>query len=225
MRKIIAVCFVAFVLASGTSLTAQDAKAPTAQELKAADQEAAVVLSEEEKMVAAENQTPPFLRGLTGKLLMYLPNRLVDLLDVFSLELKGGAAVGAGVRITRAVGLVGEVGATGDLIKGYNRQYGCALTQGYDAQFLIPMAENMDRSLAYGYVNKYWQYGTNFPLPSDTIYLPRTGARDYWAIEVGATCFVGAKAAVHPLAIVDFFAGLILLDPSGDDFVLKPISY
>ena len=52
MRKIIAVCFVAFVLASGTSLTAQDAKAPTAQELKAADQEAAVVLSEEEKMVA-----------------------------------------------------------------------------------------------------------------------------------------------------------------------------
>ncbi len=225
MRKIIAVCFVVFVLAAGTSLTAQDAKAPSNQEVKAAGQEAAVVLSEEEKMVASENQTPPFLRGLTGKLLMYIPNRLVDLFDIFSLELKGGAAVGAGFRITRAFGLVGEVGATGDLIKGYNRQYGCALTQGYDAQFLIPMAENMDRSLAYGYINKFWQYGTNFPLPSDAIYAPGTGARDYWAIEAGATCFVGAKVAVHPLGIVDFLAGLILLDPSGDDYVLKPITY
>ena len=178
MRKIIAVCFVVFVLAAGTSLTAQEAKAPSNQEVKAAEQEAAAVLTEEEKMVAAENQTPPFLRGLTGKLLMYIPNRLVDLLDIFSLELKGGAAVGAGVRITRAVGLVGEVGATGDLIKGYNRQYGCALTQGYDAQFLIPMAENLDRSLAYGYINKFWQYGTNCPLPSDTLYARGTGARD-----------------------------------------------
>ena len=225
MRKIIAVCFVVFVLGAGTSLTAQDAKTPSSQEVKAAEQEAAVVLSEEEKMVASENQTPPLLRGLTGKLLMYLPNRLMDLLDIFSLELRGGAAIGADVRLTRAVGLAAEIGATGDLIKGYNRQYGCALTQGYEALFLIPMAENMDRSISYGYVNKYWQYGTNFPLPSDAVYAPRTGARDYWAIEAGAICLVGAKVAVHPLAFVDFFAGLILLDPSDDDYTLKPITY
>lgn len=225
MRKIIAVCFVVFVLAAGTSLTAQDAKAPSNQEVKAADQEAAAVLADEEEMVVSESTTPPILKGLSGKLLMYIPNRVVDLLDIFSLELKVGAAIGVNARITRAFGIVGEAGSTGDLIKGYNRQYGFALTQGYDAQFLVPMAENVDRSLAYGYVNKFWQYGMNFPLPSDPIYAPKTGARDYWAIELGATCLAGAKVAIHPLAIVDFFAGLILLDPSDDDYVLKPISY
>jgi len=220
MRKLVTLGVFFLVLFAGNSLMAQ-----TAAKESAANQEANAQLQKEEVMVAEESSVPEFMRGVSGKLLMYFPNRLVDLLDTFSLELESGCAAGVTCRFTYGFGLVGEIGAKGSLIKGYNRQYGVALTNGYYGQFFFPMTEDLQRPISYGYVNKFWEEGSNYPLPSDRIFENGSGSFDYWAIEFGAICLVGAKVAVHPLEIVDFFAGLILLDPRGDDYKLTPFTY
>lgn len=165
-----------------------------------------------------ESTKPWILRGIQGKLLMYIPNRFVDLFDIFSVSLDMGVAAGITARLTYGFGLVGEAGSTASLIKGYNRQYGAALTEGYYGQFLFPMKTNLLRTTTYGYVNTFWIEGWNYPFPSNPVFERKTGAFDYWAIEVGAICLAGAKVAIHPIEIADFITGLILIDISGDDY-------
>lgn len=155
------------------------------------------------------------------KLLMYIPNRLLDLLDIVSIELKSGAVIGAEARVTRAFGIGGEVGTYGSALKGYNRQYGFAVTEGAEGQFFFGSAMDLARPLVWGDVERYWVQGTNFPLPSNRIYQEK--ARDYWALELGASCLLGVKVSIHPVAIADFLTGLILIDIEDDDLVLKPI--
>mgnify|MGYP004712014807 FL=1 len=155
------------------------------------------------------------------KLLMYIPNRLLDLLDIVSIELKSGAVIGAEARVTRAFGIGGEVGTYGSALKGYNRQYGFAVTEGAEGQFFFGSAMDLARPLVWGDIERYWIQGTNFPLPSNRIYQEK--ARDYWALELGASCLFGVKVSIHPVAIADFFTGLILIDVEDDDLVLKPI--
>lgn len=155
------------------------------------------------------------------KLLMYIPNRLLDLLDIVSIELKSGAVIGAEARVTRAFGIGGEVGSYGSALKGYNRQYGFAVTEGAEGQFFFGSAMDLARPLVWGDVERYWVQGTNFPLPSNRIYQEK--ARDYWALELGASCLLGVKVSIHPVAIADFLTGLILIDIEDDDLVLKPI--
>lgn len=223
MRNLIPLCVfmfaVAFLEVSAQEKTSQPAPAENVQ---AANAEADQALAEEDMAVGENSGEGGFLNGLSGKLMMYIPNRVVDLFDIFSLEIKCGAAIGAEFRITRAFGLGGEIGATGSIVKGYNRQYGLALTQGMEGQVMFATGVDLQRPIVYGNVDRFWIYGSNFPLPDDRIYKEKI--RDYWAIELGAVCLAGAKVSIHPLSFVDFFAGLILLDPEKDDFTLYPFA-
>lgn len=194
---------------SGNAAAAvQDAKQPESPEMEIQQSNAS----------SEESAKPWLIRGIQGKLLMYIPNRVADLFDIFSVSLETGLAIGVTARITYGFGLVGEAGSTGALIKGYNRQYGTALTEGYYAQFLFPMATNLQRPLTYGNVNPFWIEGWNYPFPSNPVFERGNGAFDYWAIEAGATCLAGAKVAVHPVEILDFITGFFLIDISGDDY-------
>ena len=223
MRKLIPLCMVMFAVAF-QEVSAQENASPSAapETVQAANATADQALAAEEAVVEEESGENSFLSGLGGRILMYLPNRVVDLFDIFSLELKCGAAIGAEFRITRAFGLGGEIGTTGSIVKDYNRQYGFALTQGMEGQIMFASGVDLQRPLVYGTVDRFWVYGSNFPLPSDRIYAEKY--RDYWAIEAGAICLAGAKFSLHPISFVDFFAGLILLDPEGDDFTLYPFA-
>ena len=177
------------------------------------------ISSQQEELESVQESTKPWiLRGIQGKLLMYIPNRFVDLFDIFSVSLDMGIAAGVTARLTYAFGLVGKAGSAASLIKGYNRQYGAALTEGYYGQFFFPMKADLLRPVTYGYVNMFWIEGWNYPFPSNPVFERKTGAFDYWAIEFGAICLVGAKVAIHPVEIADFITGLFLIDISGDDY-------
>ena len=95
------------------------------------------------------------------------------------------------------------------------------MTEGAEGQFFFGSAMDLARPLVWGDIERYWIQGTNFPLPSNRIYQEK--ARDYWALELGASCLLGVKVSIHPVAIADFFTGLILIDVEDDDLVLKPI--
>ena len=152
----------------------------------------------------------------------YLPNRLMDALDMFSIELKSGLLIGAGFQITKGFGLGGHIGYSGGLYKANNRQYGIAFENGYLGQVGFVSAEDICIFNPIGNVKDYWQHGNNFPDVNDKIYDRFTGARDFWAVEVYAYCLVVAKVAIHPIEIADFFRGLICDDElKKDDFKLK----
>ena len=64
------------------------------------------------------------------KVTLYFPNRVLDLLDVFSLNIGVGLTAHASLRATHEVEIGGGFSATAQMIKDYNRQYGFARRNG-----------------------------------------------------------------------------------------------
>ena len=60
-------------------------------------------------------------RVIADKIIMYIPNRIVDFFDIFSLEFGSGATAKLGVRATHAFGIGAGVGPSGKVVKGFNR--------------------------------------------------------------------------------------------------------
>ena len=72
------------------------------------------------------------------KVTLYVPNRILDLLDVFSLDIGGGPAARAELRLTHAVQGGGGFGYTANLVKDTNRQYGYAMQNGWSGHGTTP---------------------------------------------------------------------------------------
>lgn len=178
-----------------------------------------------EMSIQNERIVPAWVNGWPGRILMYVPNRILDFFDMVSLSIRLGPAVDAEIRTTRAFGLAGGAGPFGELLWGPNRQYGFALQEGWNWQFCSISGENTTRWNVLGNTRDYWQFGRNFPLPSEPIYQVLTGPRDYWVLEGGLMCFAGIQAGVHPLQIADFFCGLVFVDLLNDDCTLAPVIY
>ena len=215
MKKMI-VILLAGMLA--TSVFAADAKnvssSPAANKTEDVGYDVKKAKEEQEKLAKRQE--------MYSNISCYLPNRIMDALDMFSLELKSGLLFGAGFQITKGFGLGGHIGYSGGLYKANNRQYGIAFENGYLGQVGFVSAEDICIFNPIGNVKDYWQHGNNFPDVNDKIYDRFTGARDFWAVEVYAYCLVGAKVAIHPIEIADFFRGLICDDElKKDDFKLK----
>ena len=79
------------------------------------------------------------------KVTLYVPNRILDLLDVFSLDIGGGPAARAELRLTHAVQGGGGFGYTANLVKDTNRQYGYAMQNGWSGFLPGIAAEDTER--------------------------------------------------------------------------------
>lgn len=154
------------------------------------------------------------------KLLLYFPNRFLDLTDTFTLCLGFGPAVKGEVRATRAVSFGGGIGATADLVKAYNRQYGAELKEGWDTSFFWMAAEDTEIPKATRGVQKYWYYHTGYPSYHEEIYNYYDGARDYWEFGIEAAVLFNLHAGLHPVEVADFFTGLVFIDLKGDDLTM-----
>ena len=151
-------------------------------------------------------------------ILLYIPNRIVDFMDMFSLTLGFGPAIGAEVQATKYLGIGGQVGPTAQMIKGINRQYGFAKQSGWDASFLMISSENRDREGAIGSVKDYYYYSTGVPTIEKDAFDFHKGALDFWALGGKLTALVEVQAYIHPIEIADFFCGWLFIDIKGDDF-------
>lgn len=155
--------------------------------------------------------------GVKDKLLLYLPNRIIDLTDIFSLSLGVGPCAKVELRATRACGFGGGIGATANVYKEYNRQYGYGLDNGWAWNFTCVGAENYERTHTNRWVQEYWQEYTGFASPENNIYNFYEGARDYWELGGDFGLGVVAHVAIHPVEIFDFVAGIFFIDIKGDD--------
>ncbi len=160
--------------------------------------------------------------GVVDKVFLYVPNRVIDLFDVFSLNIGVGPTVRLDLRATRAFQFGGGIGATAKAIKAYNRQYGGALEDGWNWEFTCVGAEDTERTATSRWVKEYWEHYEGFCSPEQRIYDFWEGARDYWALgfSVGAG-LVEVDFYLHPIDIVDFFTSCLFIDIKGDDLTFE----
>jgi hypothetical protein len=155
---------------------------------------------------------------VADKLALYLPNRIIDLTDIFSIEVGFGPAIRAEVRATRAFAFGGGVGIVATAVKDYNRQYGACLDNGWDGAFTCVAIEDSERTHTTRWVKEYWEVDSGIPLPDKQIYNFYTGARDYWELGVDFSALIHFHFALHPVDIADFVTGWFFIDLKGDDF-------
>ena len=151
-----------------------------------------------------------------GKLVLYLPNRLFDVMDLITLEV--GFCFGLGVK-----GQVTDFAAVGFQASGGEATIGCngrhlAAAVGFEEYIhLLPVGASIlgetraSTSGSYGIMSG--QAGVK--LPADQRY---RRVRDFWAVGVQTeAAVVAARTEIHPIELYDLFAGFVLFDPLRDD--------
>ena len=165
--------------------------------------------------------------------LLWLPNRLIDLTDIVSFGV--GSHFGApkvGIRVTRAIDFNAGDAAYCVFRKDYNRWFGCSLEQGHSASFLYMGTENYRVDRVWG-IDRWW-YPTDdskvvlrgqnmlyqynwWEHPTQGVYDIKTGTRDWFEISAEFGCLVYTRVAIHPIEIVDFILGIFFIDIKDDD--------
>lgn len=166
------------------------------------------------------SENPSFGRIAADKILMYIPNRFMDLMDIFSIKLGTGVTSKLKVRLTHAFGIGYGIGPAGSVEWSYGRRFGTSLDKGKEIFFLGDGFYDIHREFSTGTLEDYWYQSKGMQWPEDPVF-SRDKAFDYWAIEVEAAAFVNVKAAFHPVEFADFIAGIFLYDGiSKDDYTL-----
>lgn len=162
--------------------------------------------------------------SVLDKIILYIPNRIVDITDLITMSAGFGPNVGLQMRATRVMQLGAGTEVTAKVIKGYNRQYGAALERGSNAAFMCIASEDAERTEVTGSVKEYWYKGSGVPSLSDPIYSFYTGSRDYWdmGLELGLG-IVEFGFAIHPVEIADLVTGFFFVDLKGDDFTSEEL--
>jgi hypothetical protein len=127
-------------------------------------------------------------------ILMYLPNRVFDLLDIFRVRVRVGPGISAGVRATKPVSAF--VGFHSTLFVGLHGPRG-------KAEFPWPV----------GIENRGGAQASLANLaPGNTYYGP---------LEIGAEVqplIVGVNIGIEPFELLDFATGILCIDLQDDDF-------
>ena len=155
--------------------------------------------------------------SLTEALVLWFPNRVLDLLDIFSVNLGVGPIVEARLMATRAIDCGAGVGMAYKAYKGFHRQYALGQEQGFYYSFISIGEEDWGVVDGTRLLKKYTETRTGVPLPTMRNYDFFEGARDYWQIGGSLGLVLTGDLYIHPLEWIDLAAGIFCLDPNGDD--------
>ncbi|HBC88342.1 MAG TPA: hypothetical protein DCZ94_15430 [Lentisphaeria bacterium] len=159
------------------------------------------------------------------KIVMYIPNRIVDVTDIISLSLGFGPCARAEMWCTRPFSFGAGTGVEAKMIKGYNRQYGFGLESGWDTSFVMISAEGKELQSTIGTVKTVEYYASGVPDLRKKDYSYSEGSRDYWSVGVQAGCGIAeVDAEFHAIELFDFFAGFIFFDLKDDDITMNDLS-
>lgn len=156
-------------------------------------------------------------RSSTVRVLLYLPDRLLDLADLVSIDLHLGFGLYANLHATRA--LQAGVGARGITGIGWHERRSLGIREQQESSFVLAAvgAEASSGVLTGTSGIVSWsETVAGLQAPSHSLYQE---ARDYWAVGAGLTLiFLGADLDFHPVQAADFVAGVATTDFLGDDF-------
>ena len=136
--------------------------------------------------------------GVGHALLLWIPNRVFDLFDIVRLRLRLGPGLSLGARVTEAVDF--NFGAYASVWAGIHGPRG---------RPAIPWplgVENLS-GIELSIIDFTSEEGAHGP--------------HYGPAEIGISAhllLIGADIGVEPWDALDFLAGILLLDPNGDDY-------
>jgi len=131
--------------------------------------------------------------SIVSKALLYLPNRILDFLDIFRLNVAIGPGLGLNVRATKFAQIGAETYISARVGLGKNSGL---------------------------FIKRYGLLYTETELFTGGVSILYTGGSQRGLTEVGATVhlgLVGAEAAIDLSEIADFFLGIFTIDYKNDD--------
>ncbi|MBN4073983.1 hypothetical protein JYT61_00320 [bacterium AH-315-E10] len=151
-----------------------------------------------------------------GHVLLYIPNRVLDLLDFITLELGVCSGGGAEVHITKAIS-VGAQLTLGEAVVGIDRRHLSGRVTIENFVDILPFElRSMAEARAYtggAYGMAYNDIGLKHPMDK-----PYQRARDYWGVGAQIQIIgIALKVELHPVELADFLAGWFLFDFLRDD--------
>jgi len=155
--------------------------------------------------------------GVFARIAWYLPDRVLDLLDIFSFDVHIGVGALANVHVTRAFQFGAGFRSVGGV--GWHDMRNLGVRTQAEAGFNLlafgTQAVSAMQAGTSGVTGGAWDLA-GFHGPRDDIY---RDDRDYWAIGAQVTAAVaGVDVDVHPVEIFDGLVGFFLFDPLHDDF-------
>lgn len=159
------------------------------------------------------------------KIALYLPNRIMDAMDTFSVNLGVGAAAEARIMVTRYFDFgAGWNGTTYKAYKSFNRQYGAGVEEGWF--WSLACIGNEEYRLVDGtfLVDKYVESRRGLPMPEKRTYNFFKGPRDLWAIGGTLSFGLSGDLYIHPVEYADFILGFFFIDLREDDMSFDSLS-
>ncbi len=166
----------------------------------------------------ADDAKPGFLSRAGRAILLWLPNRLIDVTDIISMDIGIGSEVAMEFNVTKYLGFGGAFGEKYFLQKGFSRQYGGAYRSGWDYQILCFNSEKRYLEDSFGSTRGYYLNRKNYGSVDSTNHSYVDRVRDFWAIEVEAGWLIELGVGIHPVEIADLLSGIFFLDSNEDDF-------
>ena len=155
------------------------------------------------------------------KIAFYLPNRILDALDTFSVTLGVGPTAEARLMFTRYCDIgAGWNGGTAKAFKDYNRQYGGGIEEGWYWSLICAGEEEYRMTAGTSLMDLYVERYAGFPSPLTRTYNFVDGPRDFWAIGGSLGFILDGNLYIHPLELVDFVLGFFFIDIKSDDLTL-----
>jgi hypothetical protein len=153
-----------------------------------------------------------------ARLLLWVPNRILDAIDTFSFDVHVGFGVGVDVHVTRAFQAVAMLrGGTAGVGWHWGRSLG-VLTRAEAGLAAGPFGFNAGTMAIAGTAGADSGSLTigGIHSPGDEVYAEEH--RDYWAAGASVTAaVVGVDVDVHLGEILDLILGIFLIDIYGDD--------
>jgi hypothetical protein len=158
------------------------------------------------------------MKNLGRYLLLYIPNRCVDALDIISIDLTIGGAFGAEVQATRYFQIGGSYGESYFVGMGYSRQFGAGHKVTNHAGFFFMEKDVTFVDETTGTVKEYVIDFPEFLTADRDLDAFRDKDVDFWKVGGNIGWIIGIDFGIHPLEVADFVTGIFWFDPSEDDF-------
>lgn len=153
------------------------------------------------------------IRGI----LLYVPNRVLDATDIITFNVSAGDFFEWQMQATRYVQFGGFTGQNYAIGGAYNRQYGTWHKNSERFGFAFWEKEVTVVDDTSGSVNEYLINFPHFLVANRRLEAFTYSDVDFWEVGFNIGWFIGFGFAMHPSEFGDFFAGIVLCDPSGDD--------
>jgi hypothetical protein len=159
---------------------------------------------------------PQVERSLHTRALLWLPDRLLDLLDVVTVGVHLGPGAFADAHVTRGLQVAAGFRTTGGLGVHDHRSIGMK-SQAEAGLTVIAVGAHSYGGALMGTSGTRGSADSSKGIHRPTAPLYQQ-LRDYWAVGASATAgILGLEIDFHPLQLADFFAGIVAFDFLNDD--------